>query len=328
MLEKERISKYRTPIMGFAAIWIMLFHSTINVPMRAIDTVIKIGYLGVDIFMFMSGFSMWNSFCVSCRGNGKEFIYRRFKKIFPTFIPFAILWITSYLINNYKSTNELIEAMHTKDFWITIIIFRWFVPCIILCYLITPIINAIFNRFGYKIQTLLVLIAICIGISMPFVYLKSSLALMVILRIPEYIIGWYYGAAASKTKNHILTRVAIIVFMYAAYYCLLGTFSDEYLSDTGLYWWPAIVCVSSMVICLARCRYIDNKIFNFCGKYSLELYLWHVFFMFSIIDFLSKHNLEIDKYGIFVNVISVVFACAISFLYSKIISFFMKKVGT
>lgn len=305
--------------MGVAAIWVMLFHSTICTNIRPIDTFIKIGYLGVDIFVFMSGFSMWNSFSKSCKCNAKLFISKRLKKILPTYIPFAIIYLVSYFLKNYSSMEELGVAVKTFDFWVTMALFRWFVPFIIICYFLTPPIYHIFNRFGYSFLVLVTLVGICILIAIPFAFIGSSVALMVLLRIPEFVMGWYYGARPQKEKTNLVFILLILAAIFATYYYLLGTYTDAVLFDTGFNLWPITLFSGVLVLGVSRAKVFNNAFCNFCGKYSLELYLWHQFFMFMIIDSFSKNHFTLDRFGLIVNTISIVVACLVSFLYSKFI---------
>lgn len=311
------IGSTRTAIMGIAALWIMIFHGTIEVPLNGIMTFIKIGYLGVDIFMFMSGFSMYHSFKISGDCNYSEFIKRRLARILPTFIPFAIIWYIGYIFENYGTIELLQEGMCTKEFWITMLTFRWFVPCILFCYFITPIIQKVFDKFGFKYGTLvLMILPIIMG---SFAFIGSSVALMFLLRIPTYIIGYFYGANEQK-KIKLYPRVGIIILGYMVYYFLLKNYSDNYLCDTGLYWYPAIFISSSMIVCLAYLStYVKSKWINFLGKYSLEVYLWHVFILYPCLQLMKNMELKLDSYGIIINLICIVLTIPISYVYAKII---------
>lgn len=60
----KHISLYRSALMGVATIWIMLLHGYelykyISIPL--ISTFAKRGNVGVDIFLFLSGFGLWFS---------------------------------------------------------------------------------------------------------------------------------------------------------------------------------------------------------------------------------------------------------------------------
>lgn len=319
MTDNEYIEKYRVSIMGVAALWIMMFHGTMEIPIRAINTLIGIGYLGVDIFMFMSGFSMHHSFINGCKRNVRLFYRKRIKRIFPTFIPFAILWYMNYLFTNYADYKKLEVAVHTKEFWITMAIFRWFVPCICLCYILTPLIDKILLKFKNRFLTVFWVVLLCVLISTFFI--GSSVALMILIRIPEFLIGYWYADRPNKQTN-IFCRAVVLVIVYVFYYWLLGAYDDVFLADTGLYWWPAIAFTSSMVLCLSRCKILNNQLINFCGKYSLELYLWHVYILFPILNLCNKFNINFDQYYITVNILAIFVACFVSWIYAKIISFF------
>ncbi len=315
--DNQLIKQKRLPIMGIAALWIMLFHSTIKVPVPVIDFINKTGYLGVDIFMFMSGFSMYHSFTKTCNSNSKLFIKKRMARILPTFVPFAILWWGGYIYKNYNTKDLLLQAMHSKTFWITMTIFRWFIPCICFCYLITPLINWIIQQTKYTYVAMLILIIPIISAS--FIFLGSSVALMFMLRIPEYIIGYCYGIDKERYSN-IIYRVVILFCGIIIYASFLYRFSDEMLSDYGLYWYPAILLTSSMVICLARILPKSGcKLLSFIGKRSLEVYLWHFYILFPFSDILKNLNIKFDKYNLVINFFVIVITLIVSCGYSKII---------
>ena len=81
----DLISKYRSAIMGFAALWILFFHVcgtviTAEHPIAAwIEARIKrFGYGGVDIFFLLSGMGL--TYAIS-KSKLYVFYYRRFKRI-------------------------------------------------------------------------------------------------------------------------------------------------------------------------------------------------------------------------------------------------------
>ena len=152
---------------------------------------------------------------------------------------------------------------------------------------------------------------------MPFAIIGSSVALMMLIRLPEYIVGYFCGGIKTGHSN-LVFRFIVIIMMFALYWFLLYTFSDERLSDTGLYWWPAVLGVGSMTILVAKIRIADN-LFGFLGKYSLELYLWHYFIMLRIEALFRKRSLPQDRYGLFVAIVSIVVTCLFCVMYSKIL---------
>lgn len=89
------ISKYRYVLMGIAALWILFYHEwqliTPDIDsIRRIECYIKgIGYVGVDIFLFLSGIGLPNSYKKS-KSIG-DFYLKRMKRILLPFLFMSIV---------------------------------------------------------------------------------------------------------------------------------------------------------------------------------------------------------------------------------------------
>lgn len=81
-LDLTLISKYRTPLMGIAALMIIFCHAPqYGVVMPSfISNFISRGGLGVDIFLYLSGVGCWYS--LSKGVTLKSWYYKRFIRIF------------------------------------------------------------------------------------------------------------------------------------------------------------------------------------------------------------------------------------------------------
>lgn len=90
----DLLSKYRTAIMGFAALWILFSHVWLRVfysiPFLShIEEFIKkIGFCGVDIFLFLSGLGL--TFSIK-KHSTKDFYYNRIKRILLPFLIISII---------------------------------------------------------------------------------------------------------------------------------------------------------------------------------------------------------------------------------------------
>ena len=64
MNKLKSISAYRTPIMGFSILWVMLYHIGLeyDYPNFVISKMMSLGYGGVDFFIFLSGFGLYYSY--------------------------------------------------------------------------------------------------------------------------------------------------------------------------------------------------------------------------------------------------------------------------
>ena len=54
------LSSYRGALMGVAIIWVMLYHLG-DIDVSVISVIFGVGYGGVDIFLFLSGFGLYFS---------------------------------------------------------------------------------------------------------------------------------------------------------------------------------------------------------------------------------------------------------------------------
>ena len=74
--------------MGFAMLWIMIFHANLNVPF--LKVLWEGGYGGVDIFMLLSAYGLYHSMKKHPVGLG-AFYKKRLLRILPSY--YAVLLI-------------------------------------------------------------------------------------------------------------------------------------------------------------------------------------------------------------------------------------------
>lgn len=132
--QTELLSKYRNELMGFAIIWILFYHFKLSTPILA--TIASVGYTGVDIFMFLSGFGL----CYSLYKNPvsyKQYVIKRFKRIFPLYVTVGAL-LSLFVFHD--SVGMWLWKSSTIGFWTNGEFYEWFVPSIVFCYVIFPIV--------------------------------------------------------------------------------------------------------------------------------------------------------------------------------------------
>lgn len=75
--------------MGVAMIWIIGYHLWLkdmayyDSDFKIFSHIFKFGYVGVDIFFFLSAYGLCHSFM---SGNIKQFYFKRFVRIVPVFL--------------------------------------------------------------------------------------------------------------------------------------------------------------------------------------------------------------------------------------------------
>jgi peptidoglycan/LPS O-acetylase OafA/YrhL len=79
-LNFDFVSKYRTELMGVAIFWIFFYHTGVDIPI--LHGLFSVGWIGVEIFFFVSGFGL----CASLQKNPStgSFYKRRLVRILPT----------------------------------------------------------------------------------------------------------------------------------------------------------------------------------------------------------------------------------------------------
>lgn len=80
----EIISKNRSLLMGVAILMVIMYHAfCCNLPMGPVSHILRYGYLGVDIFIFLSAIGL----CYSFEKNSiRRFYTNRIIRILPLFL--------------------------------------------------------------------------------------------------------------------------------------------------------------------------------------------------------------------------------------------------
>lgn len=275
----ENLSKYRTELMGFATIWVMLFHFRANMFIAPLDSFSSIGYGGVDIFLFLSGFGLFYGF--EKNKSLKQFYYKRFIRIYPLYLFIVIL--SSILAGEYDLMKILIKCIGVGYYlpFIPNAYYEWYVPTIVLFYLLFPILYRLLNRNVKKYGCAF----ICVGLILTaiLIVLQKGTVILTTSRIPVFILGCMFGYFYNKNitinKTFVLSAISL-VFMVVEI-ILVNHFNNEFLWRNALYWLPFIFITPGL--CFTLCYFFDRisseiilKILHLTGYLSFEVYLVHV----------------------------------------------------
>lgn len=281
------ISRYRTALMGFAALWVMLYHEWISlfggsVLGYAERFITGMGYYGVDIFFFLSGMGL--VFAIG-KYPLKEFYKRRFVRVLiPYLIAVTVCWFT-----RQWSPAFYFKTLVGYNFWaVDIYTVLWFIYAIMTVYLLFPLYYALLRRFSRKgLFTALALV----------VWVLLSAALGSILRtdlygflnrVPIFLTGVLAGEWAKEKKQilfgwkhlaiSIFALLLGVVFFFLTYYRKMPLIVP--LPECGL---PSyLVALSGTCILAQTLSWLDdhwksmgllaNRTLKFFGAMSLELY--------------------------------------------------------
>lgn len=241
-----------------AALAILVFH--LGIPVTSADTfLMKIGYIGVDIFFFLSAYSLAD----------KEIDYTALLKnrFFNIYLKFLIFVVIAAIYKGY-SLLRVVKVLTLIEFFEKGGgAFLWYVPAIVLFYLIYPF----FVKWNSKYKSLITLAAWLlvsvildklIGYNKIFIFTN---------RLPVILAGYELKKRSiPKWVAPVFLPVGVILTYIFGYTVKLGIpFSDFYF-------------VTNLLLAVSICLlsgYIKNaKIWNVLGSATLELYCLQMIF--------------------------------------------------
>lgn len=325
------LSKYRSTLMGVAILWVMLYHIPAKGGIPIITQILEVGYGGVDIFLFLSGFGLY--FSLSNKNTALYIYYKkRLFRILPEFWIFLIINYITSMDFNIESFAEFLYKATTIGYWIPGTPYDlWYVSCILLFYLIFPFYFRAFKKKGFLVPVT----AIMFGLILVFIYAVimvvefdnknvGGLIVLTISRIPIFFIGTVFGYLVKNNLyiNNVrpIRIVAMILFVLAilSLFIFINYF-DAYLWTCSLYWLPYIVITPILCMILAslfdKLPNVINKVFAKVGTISFELYIMHIFVFEHIEKRLS------DNYGTHISMPAILI---ISFVFA----FILYKINT
>ena len=293
--------------MGFAILWVMLFHLRVPTDLVIIDFIRSVGYGGVDIFLFLSGFGLYYSLSRK-NFNLKKYYRSRFFRIVPEYWVVIGIVFLAQMDFSTRAFYSLICKATTLGYWIGYRDESWFISCILFLYAIYPIYFKLFKKYGMKASAYF----IGAGFSLMLIYALTCILcydnknyggfiILTYARIPIFFIGAIFGHWAKDGCNIELTKKLKIIGLSAAIIASMvlvffQTFLFYALQTCSLAYLPYIIITPVLCILLAmffeKYETID-KIFTIFGLMSLELYLCHIFIyklFFDFIDFLDKDS--------------------------------------
>lgn len=325
------LSKYRTQLMGIAIIWVVLYHGNeygmiLPRPLDIVNFVLEKGRGGVDVFLLLSGLGLYYSF--SKNSDIKRFYKKRVVRVVIPYLLIATpFWVLQDLILEFNILSFL-KNITLVSFWSEGYTRLWYFALLLPLYLLFPIIYKwIFKdeNSNHAIRTA-VLIGIVVVVNClirylwPDYYGKVEIALT---RIPVFIIGVLLGKYAKEEK---MIDVGEIVLIILAYSYRMYTYEYDISGMSVRYWYIAL----AIVVCGVGAYFAekwrkffgkDIRLLVTAGKYSLELYIIHVWIrnLFGRIDLnFTINDIDWNRYGILEYFLIIIVSCVLTFIFAQI----------
>lgn len=250
--------------MGFAILWIIFFHFAMYgnlLRFPAVNLLFGKGYLGVDMFFFLSAYGLCHSLN---RHTTKEYYVRRFHKLFPVYLVFLSLLFLAF--PDSRGEHWLVTGLYqiTGISMFIPLEIEWFIPALILLYIFFPLlykaISAVYRKGFWAIALMIILLTVLCPLLSRYIFVLFSLRLVII------VIGILtYLALIEGNKKTLLGIYLICAFIGILY------IGQERLnvSMTGSLLIPLLLYgTSQLSLPIEELRFLPLT-----GEHSLELYL-------------------------------------------------------
>lgn len=270
------ITTYRSELMGWSIIWIMMLHFTF-IQIKPLGFIAQYGFAGVDIFIFVSGFGIFYSLDKDC--NIGHFYKRRLLRIFPTYY-FIGLFASLFLFHDNILT--YLFRYSTLGFWIGGPYWAWYIPAIISLYLFAPIIKLLIDKKQFILLSCISIFILMIS----YYIMKEEIVsakdphFFLLYRIPAFIFGMV--CAYWIKKENTIMYYLLIMLIGIPFFIFL--FPYHHTIYNYKYYSLLFLLPSFILVLLFFFKYIKlfNTTLSIIGKASLEIYLIQGVFFHAI----------------------------------------------
>jgi len=286
-LALSSLSRYRAQLMGLAILWIMLYHAGLALPkwMLPLMAVKGLGLVGVDIFFLLSGLGL--SFSWKSDPQAVPFWRKRFARVIPIFWFFVSLSLLKKALGKGLVLADAGRFLGL-DFFVSGELDRWFVPAILSCYLIFPLLAALVRRVG-PAYALSGFSALAWLISVLLVDTPAQHWQIFTVRLPAFGLGVYVGhVLANKQRAPWMETPAMVygglLFGMGMWAALLVSVKSATAWRYGLWWYPTVILAyplcqlagRALALLSGRTQGLQTWLAHL-GAGSLEIYLTHAF---------------------------------------------------
>ena len=271
------ISTYRSELMGWAILWIMMLHFTFT-QAKPLGFIAQYGYAGVDIFMMVSGLGLYFSLDKDSRLS--HFYKKRLLRILPTYY---LLGIFGSLLLYHDTLPQYLFRYSTLGFWTGGLYAEWYIPSIVFLYALAPFIKQFFDKRRFILigaVCLFLLITSYIVVEGKYVG-KGEAHFFLLYRTPAFIFGM---ACAYWLRNHVNNK-----YYYMTLAVGIPIFALLYRHHHEVYnykYFSVLFLLPLFVTCFTTlsktCTWL-NPLISEIGKASLEVYLIQGMFFHAIL---------------------------------------------
>ncbi len=284
---RSRLSAFRDSLKGLAILWVCFFHARLgleNVPL--IGDLQQTGYLGVDIFMLLSGMGLYHSLEKSPSPAG--YLKRRVLRLLPAFLPVCLLWcmlmIPALGITGKAAVHTILGNLSMVGYLTGApFMLNWYLTLLLITILLAIPLHHVLSRarHPYAAWAALILAAGLCGLA--FIGRDQ---MMLISRLPIFMLGMGLCAVKPAREHRALTALLLwLGFLVGCGLLWLGFARyPHWQIRYGLYWYPALLMIPGLCAGLARgMEWLGGSgkscpVLTALGKASFEIFLFNGWF--------------------------------------------------
>lgn len=303
--------------MGIATILIILCHAPLyNVSMpQWLNTIISNGGFGVDIFLFLSGMGMYNSY-VSNKLKNKSLLYWYIKRYLRIMLSYLLIFLPILFWNPQNIQHPTIPTLIELSGFGSV--FKcgplWFISCILILYILTPLLHLFLRGKNKWIWTTIFSI-ICLF----YAYLPPTANIwhFMLQRWPSFFIGF---ALSKQIKEKHTTTIKYFIIAPLTLYIILYVSNHILNTNFSLFLFQGIpiMTLSALVLKKIKNTYL-NMILSFFGLISLESYITNEYLLRSLTSFsweINGHNINYGNWTLYFG--GTILCIVVSFIVNKI----------
>ena len=277
LFDVKDISVYRSEIMGWSILWVMMLHFQFN-QIAPFGFIAQYGIAGVDIFMMVSGLGLYYS--LNSSRSIIKFYKKRLLRIFPTYYLFGI--VASSLLY-HDGIWEYFLRYSTIGFWTGCLYWEWFIPSIVFLYLLSPLFKYIIDQRKFILLTFINIVVLAFSFCMiDNNQILDRVHFFFIYRIPAFIFGmicayWIHNRVSIRNYYFLLILgIPVFGLLFPHHHQI---YNYKYFSLLFL-----LPLFSLIFVLLSKHLSFLNPTMRNIGKASMEIYLVQSFFFYAIIN--------------------------------------------
>lgn len=277
MTERQNYISY---LRVFSMICIMLCHITIQSSNGLVNMTSQLFNVGVTIFFIISGYLFGKK---NINISYMKWYKRRIMRIVPPYYLFLILLLITHLVlgihNSFKVWIVQFLFLQGAEIYAAGAEHLWFLTVLMLCYLVTPIIDKIRKKNSKYLSS--ILLSLSIILTFVVMYLFNEQLGLYMLQINMFIVSYILGAINFKCKTYKGIGLALIMGTSGVVIRIIGRmFFDQtiFYDNILVQLTQFLMGISILMIFQFIFKNKPGKIILMLESISFEVYLVHYFF--------------------------------------------------